>query len=127
MFQVPELTPEEAKALKGIKDPRVVEALIYALGDVADYVSEEASKALVEIKDPRVIELLTSLIFERWMLSHVRIKAVQTLAKIKDSSVVELLIRALEDKEDSFRIEVVKALKKITGQDFGDDKEKWQK
>ncbi|MCK4401747.1 HEAT repeat domain-containing protein, partial [bacterium] len=56
----------------------------------------------------------------------VRAGAVAALAEIKDVRAISHLIGTLEDKHPSVREIIVNALRKITGENFGQDPVKWQ-
>jgi len=113
-----------AYALGEIKDPRAVEPLISALKDSDWRVRRGVAYALREIKDPRAVEpLISALKDSDW---RVRQAAVIVLGEIKDPRAVEPLISALKDIDPNVRWPAAEALKKITGQDFGEDQRKWQ-
>jgi hypothetical protein len=59
--------------------------------------------------------------------SFVRRSAAYALGELKDPRAVEPLIEALKDKDSDVRNAVAGALRKITGQNFGENAEKWQK
>jgi hypothetical protein len=59
--------------------------------------------------------------------ANARACAAQALGRIKDPCAVKPLIAVLKDKDKSVREEAFSAVRKITGVDFGQDQEQWQK
>jgi hypothetical protein len=59
--------------------------------------------------------------------SFVRRSAAYALGELKDPRAVEPLIEALKDEVSDVRNAVAKELQKITGQNFGENPEEWQK
>ena len=55
----------------------------------------------------------------------VRASTAMALGTIGDKSAIKPLIEVLKDKKEFARLEAERALKKITGQDFGTDYEQW--
>ena len=49
------------------------------------------------------------------------------MGRIGDKRAVEPLIEALKDEDEGARWLAAEALKKITGNDFGEDYEEWRK
>jgi len=116
---------ETAEALGKLKDPRAVEPLIEALKDKDSVVRGIAAEALGKLKDPRAVEpLIGALKDEDW---YVRKSAAEALGELRDPRAVEPLIKALKDKDRNVRASAANALQKITGQNFGENPEKWQK
>jgi WD40 repeat protein len=135
-------------------DPRTVEPLIASLSDEYEYVRKYAVMAMGEIKDTRAVERLITVFKDKDL--DVRYAATQALKKIGDAAVkpliaclkdkdpyvrevaiailrdmkepkaIEPLITALKDEDWNVRNTTAKALKNITGQDFGKDQAKWQ-
>ncbi|MFB0566676.1 MAG: HEAT repeat domain-containing protein [Candidatus Aminicenantaceae bacterium] len=68
--------------------------------------------------------LLSALKDGNWEVSYYATKA---LGELGDPRAVEPLITALKDEESSIRRDAADSLKNITGEDFGEDQEKWQK
>jgi HEAT repeat protein len=137
---------EAAEALGLIGDRLAVESLIRALRDDDRLVQEKAAWALGVIGDARAVSPLIDALKpapKRFktintgsgstrveVVDHihlaVRRSAVKALGKIKDMRSVGPLIVVLREKELFFHKDVEKALKDITGMDFGDEPEKWQ-
>ena len=80
---------------------------------------------LGKVKDRRAVEGLIAALNHKD--SNVREKAAEALGEVKDPKSVEPLIAILKDKEETIREVAAKALEKITGKDFGQDYDKWQK
>lgn len=58
---------------------------------------------------------------------RVRENAVVALGRIGDPRAIEPLIATIKDEESSVRLIAVQVLGVITGQDFGEDQDKWRK
>ena len=115
-----------AEALGDIKDSRAVEPLIAALEDEDSDVRTEAAHALGEIGDSWAVEPLIAALND-WHVS-VRERAARALGEIRDSRAVEPLIAALQDRDSYVLRELAaEALKKITNQDFGENRRAWSK
>jgi HEAT repeat protein len=80
---------------------------------------------LGRVKDPRAVKALIDALQHKDTI--VRVKAAEALGETRDPKAVEPLIAVLNDKEDTFREAAAKSLTKITGEDFGQDRDKWQK
>jgi HEAT repeat protein len=144
---------DAARALGEIGDTRAVELLIAALRDESKYVRKRAAIALGEIKDPRAVEPLIAALRNdpsiawnaAWALgelkAHSAVKfligaldddpslgwcAARSLGKIQDARAVEPLIDALKG-DPSIVWCAGKSLGEITGEDFGEDPEKWKR
>jgi HEAT repeat protein len=114
-----------AWALRRIGDERAVEPLIAALNHTDATMREGAVWALGYIKDPRAVKPLIAALKDTD--GAVRSWAAQALGGIKDPRTVEPLIAALKDRDASLRGDAARALTSITGVDYGQDAEKWQK
>jgi len=113
-----------AEALGITKDPNAIKPLIIALKDKDHEVRSKAARALGQIGNADVVDpLIESLKDEA---TRVRAAAVVALGNTKDLRAAGPLIAALKDKEEYVTQFVPKALKNITGQDFGEDQAKWQ-
>jgi HEAT repeat protein len=88
-----------------------------------------AAMALGDIKSKKAVKLLLNLLNEKD--TSISCAAAESLGKIMDNSSIEPLIKFLNrddlgDWRCSKNVPVI-ALKKLTGQDFGDDPDKWMK
>jgi len=102
-----------------------VERLIQNLNSEYRDLRMSAVWTLRKVKDPRALEaLITALKHED---PRVREKAAEALGEIKDPRAIEPLISVLKEKEETNREIAAKALGGITGKDFGQDHNKWQK
>ncbi len=111
-------------ALGEIKDPRALQAILDALLDTVE-VREAAEAVLLETRDLRAVEpLVVSL---RHRKEEVRRISARLLAAIGDPRAIRPLILALKDTAADVRFEASTALKKLTGEDFGADPDKWQR
>ncbi len=112
-------------ALGGIEDPRAVKPLITALKDENRVVRINIIIALGRIKSsPSVNPLIAALEDNEWL---VRRHAARSLGELGDPRAIQPLVNALEGKGFHTAAAAAGALKKITGQDFGPDPEKWRK
>jgi len=105
-----------------------VPALAQALEDEDEDVREAAAKALEAI-GPEAVEAVPALIQAlKDGSSLVRCAAARALGAIGPGAMeaVPALIQALGDKSYSVRHAAADALQAITGQDFGEDAERWQ-
>jgi len=124
------------EALGKMKDPRAVEPLIEILNKEEDGdILVKTIDALIEIEDPKAIPPLISTLNHkdlgnRWYACQI----IEKLARkgIIDYQAVEPLISILK-KDSKYVIKegfpynaAEEALKVITGQDFGEDVEKWE-
>ena len=108
-----------------------VDKLINQLKDENCSVRIAAAKTLVKIGKPAVEPLIAVLKDKNELFA--RQTAAKALGKIGDSRAVEPLVAILKDIKDKgkysldlfVQAEAAEALKKITGQDFGGDYEKW--
>ena len=111
-------------ALGEIKDPRALPALLAGLLDTVE-VSAAAEKALLETRDLRAVEpLIESL---RHRKEEVRRLSARLLAAIGDPRAFRPLIIALKDRATDVRFEAAAALRKLSGEDFGTDPNRWQR
>ena len=102
-----------------------VERLIQNLNSEYRDLRMSAVWTLRKVKDPRALEALISALNNKD--SNVREKAAEALGEIKDPRAIEPLISVLKEEEETNREIAAKALVDITGKDFGQNYDKWQK
>jgi len=119
----PHVRAAAALALGGTGDARAVEPLINAFKDEDFEVTRYAAAALRKMGKTAVEPLILAL---KAKDSSVRNTAILTLAAIGDARAVEPLIHTLSDEDAVVQVVAKKALRDLTGQDFGGDKGKWQ-
>jgi HEAT repeat protein len=112
------------RALSEIKDPRAVEPIINSLYDKQIEVKIEAIKALANFKDKKATIPLISNLNDRYHLL-IREYSAYALGEIEDKKAVYSLINLLRSENYELKKIAREALRKITGIDFGYDKEKW--
>lgn len=116
---------EVVTALGQIKDPRALQPVLDALLDSAPEVRNAAESVLMETRDLRAVEpLIVSLRHRR---EEVRRISARLLAAIGDRRAIRPLIQALKDSAADVRFEAATALRKLSGEDFGSDPERWQR
>jgi len=102
-----------------LKDPIVVEPLIAAINH-DDILYANIIRALGDIKDPRAVPAIIS------ELNNATWSAANALGKINDKRAIKPLIDQLAKPHNStLRKEVIKALKIITGKNYGKNHKKW--
>ena len=112
------------KALSEIKDLRAVEPIINSLYDKQIEVKLEAIKALAIFKDKRATIPLISNLNDRYHLL-VREYSAYALGEIGDKRAIYSLINLLKSENYELKRVARESLRKITGIDFGYDREKW--
>ena len=80
---------------------------------------------LGKVDDPRALDALISSLKHKDL--GVRIAAAEELGNKKHPKAVGPLIAGLKENEETVREAFVKALQDITGKDFGQDHNKWEK
>jgi len=116
---------EAVNGLKLIKDPTVIEVLIYALNVENDLcVRDEIVRAFENTNDLRAVDPLINTL-KNDASSIVRGSAAMSLEELKDPRSILPLIEALNDEDALVRLYAAWALLTITGKDFGDDKADW--
>ncbi|HOK55981.1 MAG TPA: HEAT repeat domain-containing protein [bacterium] len=112
------------KALGALKDIRGFEPVLNMLNDKQIEVKIEAIKALANFKDKRATVSLISNLNDRYHLL-IREYSAYALGEIGDKRAVYSLINLLKSENYELKRIAREALRKITGVDFGYDKEKW--
>lgn len=113
-----------ATALGKLGDARGAEPLMAALADADANVRSSVVKALGELGDRRAGPRLLPLLGDKD--GTMRQVAAESLGKVGDVTCVESLIVALKDKEAPVRSAAAGALGQISGQNFGQDRKKWE-
>jgi HEAT repeat protein len=103
---------------------KAVDALVRALGDDDWTVRRSAAVALGKLKDPKAVRPLITLLSDGDI--DVRTEAEASLMKIGKPAFGPL-IEVLGSEDSGVRFSALKVLKKATGQDFGEDCEKWSR
>jgi HEAT repeat protein len=83
-----------------------------------------AAGILARMQDPATTKMLHGMLSDD--NRHVRSRVVEALARSKDPATVDALIGALKDQDASVKSAAARSLKKITGQDLGEDARKWE-
>ncbi len=113
-----------ARALGKLGDKRAVGPLISITGHEEPIVRAGAVRALMELGDERAVLPLIDVLKHEYV--WVRRASVRALEAIGDARAVEPLIAVLNDADRWVRQQAAEALGKLTGKDFGEDREKWR-
>jgi hypothetical protein len=119
----PDVRRRAAQVLYHTNDPGRIEPLIAALQDDDHEVRVLAANALHSLKDPRTVEPLIQALKD--VNGDVRRIVSDTLGLLRDVRGVKPLIPILDDPDPNIHDAAKRALKRITGQDFGGDRTKW--
>jgi hypothetical protein len=87
------------------------------------FVAEDYATALAEIGEASFNPLVEALKSDD---NNVKMYAASALGHLKDERAVGPLASNLDDQDERVKKFTAKALKDITGKDFGDDKKKWE-
>ncbi|MHB9134107.1 MAG: HEAT repeat domain-containing protein [Armatimonadota bacterium] len=110
--------------LGAIGDRRAVEPLLASTKDEHSLIRERTVEALGKIGDRQAAAVLRPLLADD--SSRVRAAAAIALGKLKDRQSITLLIPLLTGNADHASTAAAGALKAITGQNFGEDADKWR-
>jgi HEAT repeat protein len=106
---------EAAKTLAGVADPRVVPALVTALGsDREPYVRKSAAESLGRLGDPQAVPALCAALRNRKSYWSLRQAAAEALGAIGDPEAIPALIVGLSDWRDTVCIASSEALVRIS-------------
>ena len=134
--------PRPSKAVRQARARRlrrILSAAAWAMGELGDKRAvptltqilenrgsvKEGALALVKLGSPPVSQLMAILRGARSGVTS-RTEAAVALGEIKDVRGIPPLITTLADKDQNVRKAANKALESITGQQFGDDQDKWR-
>ncbi len=124
----PNVRAAGVRGLANHGNPGHVPMVVERLGDESRAVRLEAARALQRLHNPAAIEpLLTTAILQRGNEgeSDVRAEAAHALGQYAESRVVFGLIEALADPDLTVNRNAAKALRTLTGEDFGYDRRAW--
>ncbi len=102
---------------------QLVDKLIESLTDQQPSVRWESARRLGEMKDSRAVVPLIGALSDNH--AFVRRRAAVALGELHDVRGVDSLIKALHDSDPFVAKFAQEALEKITGQEFGNDSQKW--
>jgi len=108
-----------------LEDPRTAAVLRAAVKDPHAPTRAAVIAALFEMKDPQGIDLLLDGLKDPELV--VRAFAASRLKNQRDPRTIDPLIVALSDPDDAVRRYAAEALTAISGQDFGQDAERWRR
>ncbi|MFH0732356.1 MAG: HEAT repeat domain-containing protein [Candidatus Omnitrophota bacterium] len=106
-------------------DPATINSIINTLQkDKAPKARQIAARALGGLKKKETVDVLMESVVED-SDNLVREECASALGQINDAKAVPALIEAIKDGYKDVQLKALYSLKKITGQDFGRDYEKW--
>ena len=115
-----------ATALSLLADSTATPALIEALSTTANFELKGAILiALGRIGDDRATPVLTQALLKAFDIS-LREHAAEALGLIRAEAAIDALIESLAHDAPSVRLQVVRSLRRITGESFGDDADAWR-
>ncbi len=126
-LQHPLLRSDAVYFLGEFKDPCAIEPLIelFKVNNLGDIERKTILRALIKIGNLS-LKPMVSVLADIHLSSSVRKELAKALGELRNSNAVEPLITILKDENRRVRASAAKALKKITGQNFGEDTIKWQ-
>ena len=122
-------------------DPRVRCALLETAADFNDSAALAICRGSLDDPDQRVRveacrawrkrggEEAVTLLAARYQADtelDVRLESLRMLGELKDKSAIPVLAKALEDSDPAVQYRAVGSLKKVSGQNLGDDVNKWR-
>ena len=102
---------------------RVLPYALPALKDEDPKVRNHAVNIVRTLKDPSAVSALVPLLADRYEL--IRANAARTLGELGDLSACPALIEQVDHPKEIVKASCLEALKKLTGKDYGNNKEKW--
>lgn len=91
--------------------------------DPAELPFAYVSEVLARMQDPATTKMLLGMLSDS--NPHTRSGIADALGYSKDTATVDALIAALKDQDSGVKSSAAQSLKKITGQDYGEDASKW--
>jgi len=115
---------EAAYTLGALGNPAAVPHLLPYLRDPHPLVRGSAVESLGRLGSPKLIPAIKPLLAEKY--PPIRIKAAEALARLNDYSGMGKLMATLDSPQMSYRREARRALRRISNEDFGWDRQKWE-
>ncbi len=109
--------------------PRLVDPVIALLEDEDSYIRRTAADGLGIMRDQRAIPALRAVLHDEDALTRTQvIEAIGSMYEVGegDLAVVGDILAMLGDKDEKVRKQAAYSLKKLTGEDFGEDRTGWQ-
>jgi HEAT repeat protein len=123
----PQVRSNAALCLSSIVQPKDTDAVmpyvLPALRDDDPKVRNHAILIVYEIKDEGAISLMIDLMKDHY--PTIRVNAARALGELGDIYACPALIENLDHSKEAVRFYCLESLRKLTGEDYGDDKEKW--
>jgi HEAT repeat protein len=122
----PELFVAVAAAVRTAQDARFVDELLAALAVNRPGVRPAAAEALAVLPEPNVVAKLQKIVEDGKVDLALRQAALWTLGRTGRKASAAVLVRQLGSDSDLLRRTAAEALGELSGQEYGDDREKWQ-
>tara|TARA_B100000809_G_scaffold150052_1_gene147567 strand:- start:884 stop:1852 length:969 start_codon:yes stop_codon:yes gene_type:complete len=109
--------------------PRLVDPVIALLADEDSYIRRTAATGLGIMRDQRAVPALRAVLHDEDALTRTQvIEAIGSMYEVGegDLAVVGDILAMLGDKDEKVRKQAAYSLKKLTGEDFGEDRTGWQ-
>ena len=116
---------EIVRAMRGLQAPTGTSTLRSALKDSDADVRVVACKAWGKRGGPEAAALLSEVLLSD-IDADVRLAAVRALGQVGDRSAVDALGKSLDDRDPTMQYYAVDSLRRISGQDYGHDLNKWR-
>jgi HEAT repeat protein len=122
----PELFVAVASAVRTAQDGRFADELLAALAVNRPGVRPAAAEALAVLPGANVVEKLEKIVEDGKADLALRQAALWTLGRTGRKASAAVLVRQLGNDSDLLRRTAAEALGELSGQEYGDDREKWQ-
>lgn len=119
------LRAEIVRTLSKYPGPEAEHVLRKAIVDPAAEVRLAACDGLARVVNPEAAALLIQTL-ESDVDKDVRLAAARTLGKSKNPAALSALGKALDDPDPAMQYRAVLALREVTGEDLGDDVNRWR-